>query len=230
MSIVQVLYCYIVDVICSAVSHVNLLHVSFAPLDGVVPPHLEGWRLCVLCLTANWGVAFCASELEALWEKSVMGLLPQPEEAAWPWLFALMAEPAIIASSATALFPKLTDLLLLTFVPWGGTTSVIGWLGFATISLWIGFFILVWAGVISTGAFVPFDAVPLWNVARLLTNRRSGVRSWGTEGPSETLPVQVSAHCSHQEVVGLLVSPIFGTMVLLQVVCNGFAVLDLVEE
>lgn len=61
--------CNIVDVICSAVSPINLLHVSFAPLDGVMPPHPEGWRLCVLCLTANWGVAFYASELEALWEK-----------------------------------------------------------------------------------------------------------------------------------------------------------------
>ena len=46
----------------------------------------------------------------------------------------------------------------------------------------------------------------------------------------EAFPVQVPVYCSHEEFVSLLVGPFLSTVMLLQIVCDGFAVFDLVKE
>jgi hypothetical protein len=46
----------------------------------------------------------------------------------------------------------------------------------------------------------------------------------------EAFPVQVPVYCSHEEFVSLLVGPFLSTVMLLQIVCDGFAVFNLVKE
>ena len=96
---------------------------------------------------------------------------------------------------------------------------------------------LVRAGVICASPLIPFDTVALWDVPRLVSYCLRSVRRGGTQVASDSFPVgfklfpvQVSANCGHQELVGLLVSAIFGTLILLQVVCHGFAVFHLIEK
>ena len=84
---------------------------------------------------------------------------------------------------------------------------------------------LVRAGVICASPLIPFDTVALWDVPvpRLVSYCWRSVRRGGTQVASDSFPVglksfpvQVSAYCSHQELVGFLVSAFFGTVILLQ--------------
>ena len=93
------------------------------------------------------------------------------------------------------------------------------------------------AGIIRASTLVPFDTVPFWNVPSLLPNCRRSVRRRGTEGPSnsfavglESLPIQVTARCCQQEIIGFLIGSFFCTMIFLQIVCYCFAVFNLVKE
>lgn len=82
---------------------------------------------------------------------------------------------------------------------------------------------LICAGVICASPLIPFDTVAFWDVPRLVPYCWRSVRRGGTQVASDSFPVglksfpvQVSAYCSHQELVGFLVSAFFGTVILLQ--------------
>ena len=68
---------------------------------------------------------------------------------------------------------------------------------------------LICAGVICASPLIPFDTVAFWDVPRLVPYCWRSVRRGGTQVASDSFPVgfklfpvQVSANCGHQELVG----------------------------